>query len=184
MEHHAEVLRGGVWHQRAPNWRDVAAVILVVTIIVLIGAGARQMVAPLVAAKQPEISLSPMALPGYALRTTIRMFAALVASLIFTFTYATLAAKSRRAEMVLIPLLDVLQSVPVLGYLSFTVVFFVSLFPGRAARGGTCCHLRDLHQPSLEHGLQLFSGTEDHSARSRRGKPQLPVLRLAAFLAA
>jgi binding-protein-dependent transport system inner membrane component len=58
------------------------------------------------------------------------MLAAIVASVIFTFAYATLAAKSRRAEMVLIPLLDVLQSVPVLGYLSFTVVFFVSLFPG------------------------------------------------------
>jgi NitT/TauT family transport system permease protein len=49
---------------------------------------------------------------------------------LFTFTYATLAAKSRRAELILIPLLDVLQSVPILGYLSFTVVFFVSLFPG------------------------------------------------------
>ena len=62
----------------------------------------------------------------------MRMLAALVASLIFTLTYATLAAKSRRTEMVLIPILDVLQSVPVLGYLSFTVVFFVSLFPGNA----------------------------------------------------
>jgi NitT/TauT family transport system permease protein len=60
----------------------------------------------------------------------MRMLAALIASLAFTFTYATIAAKSRRAEVVLIPLLDVLQSVPVLGYLSFTVVFFVSLFPG------------------------------------------------------
>ena len=130
MEHHAEVLRGGAWHPRAPNWQDLVALTLVLTIIILIGAGARQMVAPLVAAQQPEISLSPMALPAYALRTTLRMLAALVASLIFTFTYATLAAKSRRAEMVLIPLLDVLQSVPVLGYLSFTVLFFVSLFPG------------------------------------------------------
>ncbi len=130
LEHHAEVLRGGVWHQRAPNWRDLAAVVLVLTIIMLLGAGARQMVAPLVAGQEPEISLSPVALPEYALRTTLRMFAALVASLIFTFSYATLAAKSRRAEMVLIPVLDVLQSVPVLGYLSFTVVFFVSLFPG------------------------------------------------------
>jgi NitT/TauT family transport system permease protein len=130
LEHHAEVLRGGVWHQRAAGWRDLAAVLLVLTIIILVGAGARQMVAPLVAGEQPEISLSPLALPAYALRTTLRMLAALVASLIFTFTYATLAAKSRRAEVVLIPLLDVLQSVPVLGYLSFTVVFFVSLFPG------------------------------------------------------
>jgi NitT/TauT family transport system permease protein len=86
--------------------------------------------APFVVAQQPEISLSPAALPNYALRTTVRMLAALVASLLFTLLYATLAAKSRRAEMVLIPLLDVLQSVPVLGYLSFTVLFFVSLFPG------------------------------------------------------
>jgi NitT/TauT family transport system permease protein len=130
LEHHAEVLRGGVWHQRAAGWRDLAAVLLVLTIIILVGAGARQMVAPLVAGEQPEISLSPLALPAYALRTTLRMLAALVASLIFTFTYATFAAKSRRAEVVLIPLLDVLQSVPLLGYLSFTVVFFVSLFPG------------------------------------------------------
>ena len=58
------------------------------------------------------------------------MFAAIAASLIFTFTYATLAAKSRRAEMVLIPLLDILQSVPILGFLSFTVTFFLGLFPG------------------------------------------------------
>ena len=87
----------------------------------------------------------------------MRMLAALVASLIFTFTYATLAAKSRRAEMVLIPLLDVLQSVPILGYLSFTVVFFVSLFPGNALGPGARRDLRDLHQPSLEHGVQLLS---------------------------
>ena len=93
MEHHAEVLRGGVWHQRAPSWRDFAAVLLVITIIILVGTGARQMVAPLVAGEQPEISLSPLALPAYALRTTLRMLAALVASLIFTFTYATLAAR-------------------------------------------------------------------------------------------
>jgi NitT/TauT family transport system permease protein len=132
VEHHAEVLKGGVWHQRIPSWRDLVAVVLVLAVLILIGIGARLMVAPLVTAQQPEISLSPTALPLYALRTTLRMLAALLASLIFTFIYATLAAKSRRAEMVLIPLLDVLQSVPILGYLSFTVVFFVSLFPGNA----------------------------------------------------
>jgi len=130
VEHHAETLAGRAWHPRTPNWRDLVAVALLVVIIILMGSGARQMLAPLTAGQQPEISLSPTALPAYALRTTMRMLAALVASLIFTFTYATVAAKSRRAEMVLIPLLDVLQSVPVLGYLSFTIVFFVSLFPG------------------------------------------------------
>jgi NitT/TauT family transport system permease protein len=132
VEQHAELLRGGVWHPPRANWRDLVALLLLVTIILLIGSGARQMLAPLTAAQQPEISLSPGALPAYALRTTMRMLAALMASLLFTFTYGTAAAKSRRAEAVLIPLLDVLQSVPVLGYLSFTVVFFVSLFPDRA----------------------------------------------------
>ncbi len=130
MEYHAEVLRGGIWHQRIPSWRDLAAILLVLGIVIFLGVGAHQMVGPFVAAHQPEISLSPTALPVYTLRTIMRMLAALVASLIFTFTYATLAAKSRRAEMILIPILDVLQSVPILGYLSFTVVFFVSLFPG------------------------------------------------------
>jgi len=113
-----------------PSWQDLAAMALVLGIVILLGAGARQMVAPLAVANHSAISLSPAALPLYTLRTVTRMLAALAASLIFTFTYATLAAKSRRAEMVLIPLLDVLQSVPILGYLSFTVVFFVSLFPG------------------------------------------------------
>ena len=130
VEQHAEVLIGRPWHQRIPTWRDAVATLLVVAIVILLGSGAHQMIAPFVATQQPRISLSPAALPVYALRTTLRMLAALVASLIFTFIYATPAAKSRRAETVLIPLLDVLQSVPVLGYLSFTVVFFVSLFPG------------------------------------------------------
>jgi NitT/TauT family transport system permease protein len=57
------------------------------------------------------------------------MLAALAASLVFTLVYATLAAKSRHLELALILILDVLQSVPVLGYISFTVVFFMSLFP-------------------------------------------------------
>jgi NitT/TauT family transport system permease protein len=130
VEYHAEVLRGAVWHQRIPGWRDLAAILLVLGIMMLMGVGAHQMVAPFVAEHQLEISLSPIALPLYTLRTVIRMLAALIASLIFTLTYATAAGKSRRAEMVLIPILDVLQSVPILGYLSFTVVFFVSLFPG------------------------------------------------------
>jgi NitT/TauT family transport system permease protein len=130
VEQHAEVLIGSPWRQRIPTWRDVVAMLPVLAIVILFGSGAHQMVAPFVTTQQPRISLSPAALPVYAFRTTMRMLAALVASLIFTFTYATPAAKSRQAETVLIPLLDVLQSVPVLGYLSFTVVFFVSLFPG------------------------------------------------------
>ena len=73
----------------------------------------------------------PVHLPFYAARTTLRMFAALALSLVFTFTYATWAAKSPRAEKMLVPILDILQSVPILGFISVTVVFFMSLAPGR-----------------------------------------------------
>src|SRR6202035_6009223 len=95
--------------------------------------GAHETLAPLSALKDPVVSLDQGNLPEYALRTTLRMLAAMVASLIFTVTYGTLAAKSRRAQLVLIPLLDILQAVPVLGSISFTVVFFMALFPGRVA---------------------------------------------------
>src|SRR5271168_2310442 len=116
-----------------PNRWDLIAFPLVIGLLLLASKGARETLAPLAALKEPVISLDPVNLPEYALRTTLRMLAAMVASLIFTVTYGTLAAKSRRAELVLVPLLDILQSVPVLGYISFTVVFFMSLFPGRVA---------------------------------------------------
>ena len=80
--------------------------------------------------KPPRSTSIRRNLPEYALRTTLRMFAALAASLLFTFTFAPLAAKSRRAGLVMIPILDILQSVPILGFLTFTVAFFMGLFPG------------------------------------------------------
>ena len=116
-----------------PNRWDIIAFPLVFGLLLLAAKGAHETLAPLSALKEPVVSLDPVNLPEYALRTTLRMLAAMVASLLFTITYGTLAAKSRRAELVLIPLLDILQSVPVLGYISFTVVFFMSLFPGRVA---------------------------------------------------
>ena len=59
------------------------------------------------------------------------MLVAMALSLLFTFTYATLAAKNKQAERLLVPLLDILQSVPILGFISVTVVFFMALAPGR-----------------------------------------------------
>ena len=125
-----EFHRQGAFAPRMPTWRDAVAAALVLASLGLAGLGFRHMAEPSALAAPQAISLSPLVLPSYLLHTTLRMFIALAASLFFTLTYATLAAKSRRAEMVLIPLLDVLQSVPVLGYLTFTVVFFVSLMPG------------------------------------------------------
>ncbi len=78
----------------------------------------------------PHVDLAPRMLPYYAARSTLRMFVALIWSLLFTFAYGYAAAHSRRAERVLIPLLDVLQSVPVLGFLTITVTGFIALFPG------------------------------------------------------
>ncbi|MBY7649924.1 MAG: sulfonate ABC transporter permease, partial [Candidatus Liberibacter europaeus] len=77
------------------------------------------------------ITLDVEFLPQYAFRTTLRMLIAIVVSLFFTFIYATLAAKSRRLGMILIPILDVLQSIPILGFLTFTVFFFMNLYPGK-----------------------------------------------------
>lgn len=76
-----------------------------------------------------SISLSPAYLPIYTLKTTLRMLVALCFSFLFTFVYGGLAAKSRRAEKVLVPLLDILQSVPILGFLSLAVVWVVSRMP-------------------------------------------------------
>ena len=122
-----------------PNIWDVAVLILVIGALVLIVYGGEQTVAPLSALDVAPVSLDPSNLPAYALRTTLRMLLAIVCSLIFTFIYAVLAAKSRRAEMVLIPLLDILQSVPILGFLTFTVVFFMNLFPGRVLGAELAC---------------------------------------------
>jgi NitT/TauT family transport system permease protein len=113
-----------------PNQYDLLAFALIFAGFIAASHVSGGLTLPLEAPESTVDSLDYMKLPYYALRTTLRMFAALAASLLFTFTYATLAAKSRRAEMILIPILDVLQSVPILGFLSFTVTFFLGLFPG------------------------------------------------------
>ncbi|MFP6559854.1 ABC transporter permease [Paraburkholderia sp. B3] len=114
-----------------PNRWDFVAFPLIICLIAMAAIGFHQTLAPMSTLKTQVISTDPRMLPEYAMRTTLRMLAAMVASLVFTLIYGTLAAKSRRAGQVLVPILDILQSVPVLGYISFTVTFFLSLFPGR-----------------------------------------------------
>jgi NitT/TauT family transport system permease protein len=110
---------------------DLIAVLLVLGALVVLAQASRGLVLPLQDLAQRPVTLDPANLPGYAARTSLRMLAAMGLSLLFTFTYATWAAKSRRAGAILIPLLDILQSVPILGFISVTVVFFMSLAPGR-----------------------------------------------------
>lgn len=114
-----------------PNRWGLVALPLVIGFLLFFSITARETWAPIDTLQSEVISLDPANLPEYAMRTTLRMLAAMAAALVFTFLYGTLAAKSRRAEKLLVPVLDILQSVPVLGYISFTVTFFLLLFPGR-----------------------------------------------------
>ncbi|HEX4040759.1 MAG TPA: ABC transporter permease subunit [Xanthobacteraceae bacterium] len=120
----------GGWTRLFSRW-DVLAVLLIIALLVFLGEASRHLFEPLAELEKQPPSLDPRYLPEYAARTTLRMLVAMVLSLIFTFTYATFAAKSKRAERLLVPLLDILQSVPILGFISVTVVFFMELAPGR-----------------------------------------------------
>ena len=114
-----------------PNRADAIAFVLLAGLAVLVFRGAEGVAEPLSRLRIEPVTLDPIYLPYYALRTVIRMFAALGASLVFTLVVATLAARSRRAGQIIVPMLDILQSVPILGFLTFTVTFFMGLFPGR-----------------------------------------------------
>jgi NitT/TauT family transport system permease protein len=113
-----------------PNRYDAAVFALLAAALILLARAGHDMSLPLAQLDAHPVSLDPANLPLYALRSTLRMFAAILASLLFAFAFGALAAKSRKAALVIIPALDILQSVPVLGFLTFTVVFFMGLFPG------------------------------------------------------
>lgn len=112
-----------------PNYWDLVIFIIVFALFALLASSASKMSVPYQIGQTLPINLDPQALPGYALRTVIRMLIAMSISLVFSLTFATLAAKSPRAERLIIPVVDILQSVPVLGFLSITIVGFIMLFP-------------------------------------------------------
>ena len=113
-----------------PNHWDFVALVFVLAIIFLLAWGGKAMVGHYHLGQQIPISLSPWSLPYYALRSVIRMLLAMCCSLLFTFTIATWAAKSRYAERIIIPMIDIAQSVPVLGFLSIAVANLTVLLNG------------------------------------------------------
>jgi len=117
---------------RRPRFSPLDVVVFVAIAVLLVGIVrlAHAMNANVAVAAHATVSTAPSHLPYYAARSLLRMFIALGLSVIFTFTYATAAARSRRARVVLIPILDILQSVPILGFLTITITFFIALFPG------------------------------------------------------
>lgn len=119
--------------QRSPRlftWGDILAFILIATILYL---GVRLAFdAPAVIAG-PEISVSPARLPWYTALSVGRMLAAYVLSILFSLIYGRLAAYHKRAEQLLMPLLDVLQSVPILSFLPVVLLSLSAILPENIA---------------------------------------------------
>jgi len=166
-----------------PGGWDVLAFVLVFALLIYVAGAAHGLTGSLSGLEATPISLAPGALVGYAARTALRMLIAMLASIVFTFTYATLAAKSRRAEVVLVPLLDILQSLPILGF-SITIVFFLSLTPGRVAGAEMACIFLIFTSQawnmafSFYHSLRSIPYELDEAARCFRLSPWMRFWRL------
>ena len=112
------------------NRWDLLLLVIVLAIFFFLGWTSEQMGRPYALGEPLHISLDPLNLPGYALRTVLRLFIALLFSVIFSFIVGTIAAKNRHAERIIIPAIDVMQAVPVLSFLAITVIGFIRFFPG------------------------------------------------------
>lgn len=167
-----------------PNLADLIVLMLIGTLAVLIVHGVQQMDRPIALLHTQPVVLDLWRLPEYALRTTLRMFAAILCSLVFTFVTGTLAAKSRKAALVVVPALDILQSVPVLGFLTFTVAFFLNLFPG-SQLGAECASIFAVFTAqawnmafSFYQSLRTIPGDLDEASRQFGLSPWRRFLRL------
>ncbi len=116
--------------ERGFGWADVIVLAIVIS---LIYAGVRLAIDTPDQIAGPTISLAPEALPYYAIRSVGRMAAAYALSLIFALVYGRVAAYHHRAEQILMPLLDVLQSVPILSFLPVVLLSLSAVLPQAAA---------------------------------------------------
>lgn len=115
---------------RFTTWADVV-VLIAIAVSVYVGAELASEAPKVIGG--PNIVLTPAALPFYAALSVSRMAAAYVLSLIFTLVYGYIAAKNRRAEQVMMPVLDVLQSVPILSFLPVVLLGFAAIMSENVA---------------------------------------------------
>ncbi|MGC8937779.1 MAG: ABC transporter permease, partial [Thermodesulfovibrio sp.] len=108
---------------------DVAVFLIVLGILSFIIYIASQWSTPY--EKTLEIDLNPSNIPEYALQSLARIFSAYLLSLLFSIWYGYTASRSKIHEKIMIPLLDILQSIPVLSFLPGVVLAMISLFPGK-----------------------------------------------------
>jgi len=113
----------------ASRWVDVVLLCFIAAVGYGVVRAAARWSEPL--APGTTIDLSPSHLPLYAGLSTLRMAIAYLISLAFSLAYARIAVASRNAERVMIPLLDILQSIPILSFMPGVVLGLVALFPGR-----------------------------------------------------
>ncbi|MFD4975019.1 ABC transporter permease [Streptomyces sp. NPDC058424] len=112
------------------TWVDLVVAAAVVVLLYLTLRVGKGITVSFSTSQSAKVDTGVGQLPYDAARSLLRMFVALVLSTAFTFVYAYAAAKSRRLERILVPALDILQSVPVLAFLTVAVTGFVALFPG------------------------------------------------------
>jgi len=123
-------LAWGRFSTAAPSiLRDLPVIAAGLTLFYALLAMTQYWLAPVTA--QSEISLSVSSLPRYAMYSVLRIVIAYLFSLLFTFAYGYVAAYNARAEKWMVPLLDTLQSIPVLSFLPGVMLAMVSLFPTR-----------------------------------------------------
>jgi NitT/TauT family transport system permease protein len=106
---------------------DLLVALVLLSVITLIVIAASRWAAPL--SPSVHIDLSPTALPAYAGYSLLRMVLAYILALIFTLVYGHIAATNQRAALVMVPLLDILQSIPILSFLPVVVLALVAAFP-------------------------------------------------------
>ncbi|MDG2348231.1 MAG: ABC transporter permease subunit [Gammaproteobacteria bacterium] len=118
------------------SW-DIIISCLIIVIFASAAWSITQMNLPLEKIQSQVISLDISYLPLYTFRSIIRMLLGLILSLWFTLTFGTWAARSFRAERIIIPLIDICQSVPILGFLTLFSWGLLMLFPG-SVLGAEC----------------------------------------------
>ena len=121
----------GAWRFRVVRPADILVLLALFALLF----GLLELIPSLSSPSHPQaatatLSTNPAEIPYYAVRSLLRMFIGLALSVVFTFVYATAAARLPRAEKILLPILDILQSVPVLGFLTVIASTLVALFPG------------------------------------------------------
>ncbi len=112
---------------RRPIWVDIAVFLFLGAIVFLLVNAAHSITAP--RRQEVVIDLSVHSLPKYMGWSLFRGFVAYCLSLTFTLVYGYIAAKNRRAEKIMIPILDILQSIPVLGFMPSVLLALIALFP-------------------------------------------------------